>query len=96
MSTVSPYVPEKTSSRGSETDHKNQKNGVALTLDERRRAALQEVDDAPFSWFHAKVALVASVGFFTDAYDIFAVSCSYAPVVPTNLHPQSRSTSHQS
>lgn len=47
---------------------------VALTLDERRRNALREVDTARFSWFHVKVALVASIGFFTDAYDIFAVS----------------------
>jgi PHS family inorganic phosphate transporter-like MFS transporter len=27
-----------------------------------------------FSWFHAKVCVVAGVGFFTDAYDIFAIN----------------------
>lgn len=27
-----------------------------------------------FSWFHAKVCIVAGVGFFTDAYDIFAIN----------------------
>ena len=43
-------------------------------LDERRRAALAEVDNAQFSWFHAKVCIVAGVGFFTDAYDIFAIN----------------------
>jgi PHS family inorganic phosphate transporter-like MFS transporter len=43
-------------------------------LDERRRAALAEVDNASFSWFHAKVCIVAGVGFFTDAYDIFAIN----------------------
>ncbi|KDR76371.1 hypothetical protein GALMADRAFT_247813 [Galerina marginata CBS 339.88] len=43
-------------------------------LDERRRAALAEVDNAKFSWFHAKVCIVAGVGFFTDAYDIFAIN----------------------
>jgi len=32
------------------------------------------VDNAPFSWFHVKVCLVAGVGFFTDAYDIFAIN----------------------
>ncbi|KAF9565179.1 phosphate transporter [Agrocybe pediades] len=47
---------------------------AAYTLDERRRAALAEVDNAKFSWFHAKVCLVAGVGFFTDAYDIFAIN----------------------
>ena len=25
-------------------------------------------------WFHAKVCIVAGVGFFTDAYDIFAIN----------------------
>jgi MFS transporter, PHS family, inorganic phosphate transporter len=44
-----------------------------LSLDERRRAALKEVDTAKFSWFHIKVCVIAGVGFFTDAYDIFAV-----------------------
>jgi len=44
------------------------------TLDERRRAALAEVDNAKFGWFHIKVCLVAGVGFFTDAYDIFAIN----------------------
>ncbi|KAH7907279.1 major facilitator superfamily domain-containing protein [Hygrophoropsis aurantiaca] len=51
---------------------KLQSSGAAL--DERRRAALAEIDNAPFSWFHVKVCLVASVGFFTDAYDIFAIN----------------------
>jgi len=40
---------------------------VAYTLDERRRAALEEIDKAPFSRFHVKVACVAGVGFMTDA-----------------------------
>ncbi|KAJ7475703.1 inorganic phosphate transporter [Mycena latifolia] len=47
---------------------------AAYILDERRRAALAEVDNAQFSWFHVKVCLVAGVGFFTDAYDIFAIN----------------------
>ncbi|KAG6833370.1 hypothetical protein H0H87_007987 [Tephrocybe sp. NHM501043] len=51
-----------------------EKTNVAYTIDARRRAALQEIDDAPFSLFHAKVCLVAGVGFFTDAYDIFAIN----------------------
>ncbi|KZS92460.1 inorganic phosphate transporter [Sistotremastrum niveocremeum HHB9708] len=57
---------------GSDVDSHNK--GVALSLDERRRAALSEVDNARFSWFHAKVCVVAGVGFFTDAYDIFAIN----------------------
>ncbi|EJF64691.1 phosphate transporter [Dichomitus squalens] len=46
----------------------------AYALDEKRRAALAEIDEAPFSWFHVKVCMVAGVGFFTDAYDIFAIN----------------------
>ncbi|KAG6852628.1 hypothetical protein C0991_010325 [Blastosporella zonata] len=45
-----------------------------VMIDSRRRAALQEIDEAPFSLFHVKVCLVAGVGFFTDAYDIFAIN----------------------
>ncbi|KAJ6494681.1 inorganic phosphate transporter [Mycena vitilis] len=48
--------------------------GTHYALDERRRAALAEVDNAAFSWFHVKVCMVAGVGFFTDAYDIFAIN----------------------
>ncbi|KAG6827981.1 hypothetical protein H0H92_009807 [Tricholoma furcatifolium] len=50
-----------------------EKNAV-YNIDSRRRAALQEIDEAPFGWFHVKVCLVAGVGFFTDAYDIFAIN----------------------
>ncbi|ELU40981.1 inorganic phosphate transporter [Rhizoctonia solani AG-1 IA] len=50
------------------------KNPNAMTYDERRRAALREVDEAKFSRFHVKACLVAGVGFFTDAYDIFAIN----------------------
>ena len=44
------------------------KESPSYILSERRRAALAEVDNAAFSWFHVKVACVAGVGFFTDAY----------------------------
>lgn len=41
---------------------------------ERRRLALAEIDKAPFGWYHIRACVVAGVGFFTDSYDIFAVS----------------------
>jgi len=47
---------------------------LAYTLDQQRRSALSEVDHARFSRFHVKVSLVAGVGFFTDAYDLFAIN----------------------
>ncbi|KAL9096399.1 MAG: hypothetical protein Q9165_001396 [Trypethelium subeluteriae] len=40
---------------------------------ERRRLALAEVDKAPFGWYHIRAVVVAGIGFFTDAYDIFAI-----------------------
>ncbi|KAG6917702.1 hypothetical protein DXG01_001474 [Tephrocybe rancida] len=49
-------------------------NDVAYIIASRRRAALQEIDDAPFGKFHAKVCLVAGAGFFTDSYDLFAIN----------------------
>nr|AKO22758.1 phosphate transporter [Rhizopogon luteolus] len=64
---------EKTSSTGSDPQVHKAAN-TAYLIDERRRAALAEIDNAKFSWFHAKVCIVAGVGFFTDAYDIFAIN----------------------
>ncbi|MCJ1254123.1 acid phosphatase pho5 [Lignoscripta atroalba] len=40
---------------------------------ERRRLALAEIDKAPFGWYHVRAIIVAGIGFFTDAYDIFAI-----------------------
>ncbi|KAI0775042.1 phosphate transporter [Trametes elegans] len=72
---ASSYVADKTSTSSAEDQiprlHKGQD---AYALDEKRRAALAEIDSAKFSWFHVKVCMVAGVGFFTDAYDIFAIN----------------------
>jgi PHS family inorganic phosphate transporter-like MFS transporter len=65
--------PEKAPSDGS-YPQQGKGDNIAYILDERRRAALADVDNATFSWFHVKVCLVAGVGFFTDAYDIFAIN----------------------
>jgi PHS family inorganic phosphate transporter-like MFS transporter len=61
-------------SASSESVSKQQQQPTNYILDERRRAALAEVDNAKLSWFHFKVCIVAGVGFFTDAYDIFAIN----------------------
>ncbi|VDB83815.1 unnamed protein product [Peniophora sp. CBMAI 1063] len=68
---------------GSVSDGSSDSDAIALSpltpftprvqLNERRYSALAKIDRAPFSWFHVKVWLVAGVGFFTDAYDIFAI-----------------------
>ncbi|KAK9852961.1 hypothetical protein MYU51_007463 [Penicillium brevicompactum] len=41
---------------------------------ERRRHALNSIDNAHFGWRHIRAIIVAGVGFFTDAYDIFAIN----------------------
>ena len=41
---------------------------------ERRRLALAEIDKASFGWYHVRAIVVAGIGFFTDAYDIFAIN----------------------
>ncbi|KAI9768310.1 MAG: hypothetical protein M1840_004918 [Geoglossum simile] len=41
---------------------------------ERRRLALAEIDKADFGWNHVRAIVVAGAGFFTDAYDIFAIN----------------------
>jgi len=43
-------------------------------LNEARTNALRLIDEGGFSWFHLKVCLVTSTGFFTDAYDVFAIN----------------------
>ncbi|KAF9141162.1 Inorganic phosphate transporter pho84, partial [Linnemannia schmuckeri] len=43
-------------------------------LRNRRREALAKIDNAEFGWFHIRACLVAGVGFFTDAYDLFAIN----------------------
>jgi PHS family inorganic phosphate transporter-like MFS transporter len=45
---------------------------------ERRRLALAEIDRAAFGWYHVRAVVVAGIGFFTDAYDIFAINYASA------------------
>ncbi len=40
---------------------------------ERRRLALAELDKSAFGWHHVRAVVVAGIGFFTDAYDLFAI-----------------------
>ncbi|KAI0061461.1 MFS general substrate transporter [Artomyces pyxidatus] len=62
--------------RAQDSAHYRDPSSIDLNyeLDKRRKIALAEVDNASFSWFHVKVCAVAGVGFFTDAYDIFAIN----------------------
>ncbi|SCV72071.1 BQ2448_4765 [Microbotryum intermedium] len=75
-------------------------NGSAVDLNARRRAALEALDNKPFGWFHVKACLVAGVGFYTDAYDIFAINLAstmigyvYRPI--TLLKPRGALSANQ-
>nr|ODN89126.1 phosphate:H+ symporter [Cryptococcus depauperatus CBS 7841] len=72
---------------------KNQAS-AAVSASERRRAALAEIDEAKFSWFHAKACIVAGVGFFTDAYDIFSISIA-ASMIGYVYHRGGSNTANQ-
>ncbi|KAG5653283.1 hypothetical protein H0H81_001347 [Sphagnurus paluster] len=39
-----------------------------------QRALLSEIESRAFGWHHLKIILIAGVGFFTSAYDIFAIN----------------------
>ena len=41
---------------------------------ERRRLALEKIDESNFSWVQVRTILIAGVGFMTDSYDIFAIN----------------------
>ncbi|KAJ7616421.1 inorganic phosphate transporter [Roridomyces roridus] len=71
----------------------------ARVLNELRIAALAEVDNAKLIWFHYKVCIVAGVGFFADAYDIFAINIAvimlgyvYGDTPDQHCRPALRST----
>ena len=61
---------------GGNAAFRNFNNDYAHIADpnERRRLALAEIDKAPFGWYHIRAIVVAGIGFFTDAYDIFAIN----------------------
>ncbi|KAI9497571.1 phosphate:H+ symporter [Zychaea mexicana] len=56
------------------TSEETYKVNSGIEIMERRRMALEEFDDAKFGWFHIRACIVSGIGFFTDAYDIFAIN----------------------
>lgn len=69
-------VHEKNLTEGGNAAFHNFINDFAHIEDplERRRLALQKIDDAKFGWYHVRAIMVAGVGFLTDSYDIFAIN----------------------
>lgn len=73
---VSQEVREKNMTVGGNAAFHNYINDFAHIEDplERRRLALQKIDEAKFGWYHVRAIMVAGVGFLTDSYDIFAIN----------------------
>ncbi|KAL1925000.1 uncharacterized protein VTP21DRAFT_4654 [Calcarisporiella thermophila] len=44
-----------------------------VDLDERRRAALAEIDNSRFGWYHLRACIILGMGFFTDSYSLFII-----------------------
>ncbi|CAI8507351.1 unnamed protein product [Hanseniaspora opuntiae] len=49
---------------------------------ERRRLALEKIDNAGFSWRSIYLILVAGIGFLNDSYDIFTISIALTMMTP--------------
>lgn len=86
--------PHQVSQGGGKTAFKDYIGKFAHVEDplERRRLALEEIDNAGFGWTQVKMIMIAGVGFMTDSYDIFAINLSvnmlahvyWAGTIPTS------------
>ncbi|CAG8561677.1 6092_t:CDS:2 [Dentiscutata heterogama] len=50
-----------------------------------RQKSLNKIDNADFGWFHIRTCIVAGIGFFTDAYDLFVINFVAAMLAHTEL-----------
>ncbi|KAI9323555.1 phosphate:H+ symporter [Dichotomocladium elegans] len=66
-------------------DRHEERIAYGLEAIEQRKLALQEFDDAKFGWFHIRACIVSGVGFYTDAYDIFAINLATPHDVDTAI-----------
>lgn len=77
MSTdINEQVPQVENNHGGKTAFKDYVSKYAHIEDplERRRLALEDIDNAGFGWTQVKMIMIAGVGFMTDSYDIFAIN----------------------
>lgn len=75
QSEITDNTPAQVSEAGGKTAFKDYVHKFDHIEDplERRRLALEEIDNAGFGWTQVKMILIAGVGFMTDSYDIFAI-----------------------
>lgn len=76
MADINETNPVEVSNFGGKTAFKDYIGKFAHIEDplERRRLALEEIDNAGFGWTQIKMIMIAGVGFMTDSYDIFAIN----------------------
>lgn len=74
-----PLSQPKSSSRASQVPSTSISHPIPL--DQARRRALDEIDNAQFGWNHVRAVLISGVGFFTDAYDMLVF-----PITHTHTH----------
>ncbi|CAK7896902.1 inorganic phosphate transporter Pho84p [[Candida] anglica] len=76
MSEIKDNSPHAVSQAGGKTAFKDYIGKYAHIEDplERRRLALEDIDNDGFGWTQVKMILIAGVGFLTDSYDIFAIN----------------------
>ena len=76
MSEIKDVSAHEVSNSGGKTAFKDYVGKFAHIEDplERRRLALEEIDNSGFGWTQVKMILIAGVGFLTDSYDIFAIN----------------------
>lgn len=76
MSSITEKPVYKENTSGGKTAFKDYVGKFAHIEDplERKRLALEDIDNSGFGWTQIKMILIAGVGFGTDAYDIFAIN----------------------
>ncbi|KAJ3060559.1 hypothetical protein HDU99_005868, partial [Rhizoclosmatium hyalinum] len=58
------------------------------TETQKRAQAFAHLDEARLGWFHLRAVVVAGVGFFADAYDIFVISQALPMIYQVYYGPQ--------
>ncbi|CAN3370261.1 inorganic phosphate transporter Pho84p [Diutina catenulata] len=97
-SEITQDIPYKENTTGGKTAFKDYTSKYAHIEDplERRRLALEDIDNAGFGWTQVKMIMIAGVGFMTDSYDIFAIGQAVTMISyvywPNGKIPSSTST----
>ncbi|KAJ3027121.1 UNVERIFIED_CONTAM: phosphate transporter [Siphonaria sp. JEL0065] len=62
--------------------------GKVAVESQKRAQAFAHLDEAKLGWFHLRAVIVAGVGFFADAYDIFVIGQALPMIYQVYYGPQ--------